>query len=109
MSGKSHKFYTIMIVPHAAEKSRRVRVSKNLVVAMGGVLGALLLAGVLLPHFVLRPTYLSWVTSRLASQHAELEKGTEGIDIPLNDLRASMTDFQAGAAEMGAPLEDGDL
>ncbi|PYQ12562.1 MAG: hypothetical protein DMH00_05640 [Acidobacteria bacterium] len=104
MSGKSHKFYTIMIVPHAAEKSRRVRVSKNLVVAMGGFLGALLLAGVLLPHFVLRTTYLSWVTSRLASQNAELKKTTEGIDIALNDLRAKMSDFEARATEMGTAL-----
>ncbi|MCI0657410.1 MAG: hypothetical protein L0170_10115, partial [Acidobacteria bacterium] len=97
MSGKNRKFYTIMIVPHAADKSRRVRVSKNLVVAGGIFLGALLLSGVLLPHFVIRTTYLSWVTSRLANQNAELKKTTEEIDLALGDLRRKMNDFEAKA------------
>jgi murein DD-endopeptidase MepM/ murein hydrolase activator NlpD len=104
MSGKNRKFYTIMIVPHAAENYRRVRVSKNLVVAAGVFLGALLLAGVLLPHFVLRTTYLSWVTSRLATQNAELKKSTEEIDAALGDLRRKMNDFETRATEMGSAL-----
>ncbi len=104
MSGKNRKFYTIMIVPHAADKSRRVRVSKNLVVAGGIFLGALLLSGVLLPHFVIRTTYLSWVTSRLANQNAELKKTTEEIDLALGDLRRKMNDFEAKATQMGSAL-----
>ena len=104
MSGKNRKFYTIMIVPHAAENYRRVRVSKNLIIAAGIFLGALLLAGVLLPHFVLRTTYLSWVTSRLATQNAELKKTTEEIDAALGDLRRKMNDFEVKATEMGSAL-----
>src|SRR5262245_24664847 len=104
MSGKNRKFYTIMIVPHAADKSRRVRVSKNLVVATSIFLGVLLLSGVLLPHFVIRSTYLGWVTSRLAKQNAELKKTTEEIDVALEDLRRKMNDFETKASQMGTAL-----
>ena len=104
MSGKNRKFYTIMIVPHAADKSRRVRVSKNLVVSSAVFLGVLLLSGVLLPHFVIRTTYLSWVTSRLARQNAELKKTTQEIDLALNDLRRKMSDFETRASQMGTAL-----
>lgn len=104
MSGKNRKFYTIMIVPHAAEKSRRLKVSRNFVVVMGTALVALLLSGVLLPHFVLRTTYLSWVTSRLSHQNEELKKTTEEIDLALNDLRRKMNDFESRTSEMGLVL-----
>ncbi len=104
MSGKNRKFYTIMIVPHAAEKSRRLKVSRNFVLAMGAALAALLLSGVLLPHFVLRTTYLSWVSSRLSRQNAELKKTTEEIDVALGDLRRKMSDFESRTSEMGLVL-----
>jgi murein DD-endopeptidase MepM/ murein hydrolase activator NlpD len=104
LSGKNRKFYTIMIVPHAAEKSRRLKVSRNFVVVMGTALVALLLSGVLLPHFVLRTTYLSWVTSRLSHQNEELKKTTEEIDLALNDLRRKMNDFESRTSEMGLVL-----
>ena len=104
MSGKNRKFYTIMIVPHAAEKSRRLKVSKNFVLAMGVTFAALLLSGILLPHFVLRTTYLSWVTSRLSRQNEELKKTTEEVDVALSDLRRKMADFESRTSEMGLVL-----
>ena len=104
MGGKNRKFYTIMIVPHAAEKSRRLKVSRNFVLAMGATLVALLLSGILLPHFVLRTTYLSWVTSRLSRQNEELKKTTEEVDLALSDLRRKMSDFESRTSEMGLVL-----
>lgn len=96
----SRKFYTIMIVPHATAKFRRLKVSRNLAVGAGVFLGALFLSGVLLPHFVIRSTYLSWVTSRLARQNAELKKTNEEIDTALGDLRTKMNDFEAKASQL---------
>ncbi len=96
----SRKFYTIMIVPHATSKLRRLRVSRNLAIGTGLFLGALFLSGVLLPHFVIRSTYLSWMTSRLARQNAELKKTNEEIDTALGDLRTRMNDFEARASQL---------
>lgn len=96
----SRKFYTIMIVPHATAKFRRLKVSRNLAVGAGVFLGALFLSGVLLPHFVIRSTYLSWVTSRLARQNAELKKTNEEIDSALGDLRTKIDDFEAKAGQL---------
>ena len=104
MSGKNRKFYTIMIVPHAAEKSRRLKVSRGFVMVMVAAFLGLLLSGLLLPHFVLRTTYLSWVTSRLTRQNDELKKTTEEIDLALGDLRRKMNDFESRTSEMGLVL-----
>jgi murein DD-endopeptidase MepM/ murein hydrolase activator NlpD len=105
----SRKFYTIMIVPHAAAKFRRLKVSKNLAVGSGIFIGALFLSGVLLPHFVIRSTYLSWVTSRLARQNAELKKKNEEIDAALVDLRARMNDFESKASQLAMMIGVNDL
>jgi murein DD-endopeptidase MepM/ murein hydrolase activator NlpD len=104
MTGKKRKFYTIMIVPHAAERSRRIKVSKDLVTVAASVLGMLVLSGALLPHFVIRTTYLGWLTSRLESQNAQLKKTTEEIDVSLGDLRRKMAEFETRATEMGTAL-----
>ena len=105
----SRKFYTIMIVPHATAKFRRLKVSKNLAVGAGVFLGALFLSGVLLPHFVIRSTYLSWVTSRLARQNAELKKSNQEIDAALGDLRSRMNDFEAKASQLAMMIGVGNL
>ncbi len=96
----SRRFYTIMIVPHAAAKFRRLKVSKNLAIGVGIFLGCLFLSGVLLPHFIIRSTYLGWLTSRLARQNAELKKANEEIDTTLSDLRNKMNDFENRASQL---------
>jgi murein DD-endopeptidase MepM/ murein hydrolase activator NlpD len=105
----SRKFYTIMIVPHAAAKFRRLKVSNNLVTGAGIFLGALFLCGLLLPHFVIRSTYLSWVTSRLARQNAELKKNNEEMDATLGDLRTRMNDFESKATQLAMMIGVNDL
>ncbi|HMC81902.1 MAG TPA: M23 family metallopeptidase [Candidatus Polarisedimenticolia bacterium] len=86
---------------HATARFRRLRISKNLVIITAVFVGALLLCGVLLPHFVIRSTYLSWVTSRLAKQNAELRRANEEIDATLNDVRARMNEFETRTAQLG--------
>ncbi len=100
----SRKFYTIMIVPHATSKLRRLKVSRNLAIGTGLFLGALFLSGVLLPHFVIRSTYLSWVSSRLARQNAELKKTNEEIDAALGDLRTRMNEFETRASQLATMI-----
>lgn len=96
----NRKFYTIMIVPHATAKFRRLRISRNLLIAAGVFLGALLVAGALLPHFIIRSSYLSWATEKLTHQNTELKKANEEIDAALTDLRARMNDFESKASQL---------
>jgi murein DD-endopeptidase MepM/ murein hydrolase activator NlpD len=100
----SRKFYTILVVPHATAKFRRLRVSHNFAVGIGVALGILLLSGALLPHFVIRSTYLGWLSTRLAKQNAELKKANEEIDATLAGLRVRLNDFENRATQLASMI-----
>lgn len=93
------KFYTIMIVPHAAAKFRRVKVSKNFTVLAGCFVGVMLLAGLMLPHVLLRSSRLERNLDRATQENGELRKANEKIDASLAELRTKLAEFEAKAAK----------
>jgi len=102
------KFYTIMIVPHAAAKFRRVKVSKNFLVAAGCVLGLVFTAGLMFPHYLLRSSQLTANLQRLAQENSELKRTNEKFDESLADLRSRLAEFETKATKfaMMASVED---
>jgi len=102
------KFYTIMIVPHAAAKFRRVKVSKNFLVAAGCVLGLVFTAGLMFPHYLLRSSQLTANLQRLAQENSELKRTNEKFDESLADLRSRLAEFETKATKfaMMAGVED---
>src|SRR2546422_2653899 len=74
------KFYTIMIVPHAAAKFRRIKISKNFLVAAGCFLGLVFTAGLLFPHYLLRSSQLSAHLQKLSPEKQEPKKANQEID-----------------------------
>lgn len=95
----SRKFYTIMIVPHAAAKFRRLKISKNFLIAAGCFLGLVFTAGLMFPHYLLRSTQLSASMQRLARENLELKKASEKFDESLADLRSRLAEFEAKATK----------
>jgi len=93
------KFYTIMIVPHATAKFRRLRVSRNLLLTGGAFLSALLLAGLTVPHFIIRTLRLSHGLARMTQENAELRKSNEKFDASLNDLRNRLQEIESKATK----------
>jgi len=93
----SKKFYTIMIVPHAAAKFRRVKVSRNFVVMAGGFVGLLLSAGLMFPHFLLKSSQLRASLEKVTLENAELKRANEKFDASLADLRAKLAEFESKA------------
>ncbi len=91
------KFYTIMIVPHAAAKFRRLKVSKNFVVMAGCFLGLLVTAGLMFPHFLLKSSQLRTSMEKLTLENAELKKASEKFDASLADLRTKLAEFESKA------------
>ena len=71
------KFYTIMIVPHAAAKFRRIKISRNFLIASGCFLGLVFTAGLMFPHYLLRSSQLSANLQRLTQENQELRKANE--------------------------------
>ena len=102
------KFYTIMIVPHAAAKFRRIKVSKNFLVAAGCFLGLVFTAGLMFPHYLLRSSQLTASLQRLAQENSELKKTNEKFDESLADLRSRLAEFETKATKfaMMAGVED---
>jgi murein DD-endopeptidase MepM/ murein hydrolase activator NlpD len=102
------KFYTIMIVPHAAAKFRRIRISKNFLIAAGCFLGVVFTAGLMFPHYLLRSSQLTANLSRMAQENQELRKANEKIDESLTDLRSKLAEFETKATKfaMMAGVED---
>ncbi len=91
------KFYTIMIVPHAAAKFRRLKVSKNFAVLAGCFLGLLVTAGLMFPHFLLKSSQLRTALDKLNLENSELKKANEKFDSSLADLRAKLSEFETKA------------
>ena len=95
----SKKFYTIMIVPHAAAKFRRLKISRNFLIGAGCFLGLIFTAGLMFPHYLLRSTQLSAGIQRLARENSELKKASAKFDESLADLRGRLAEFEAKATK----------
>ena len=102
------KFYTIMIVPHAAAKFRRIRISRNFLIAAGCFLGLVFTAGLMFPHYLLRSSQLSANLQRMAQENQELRKASDKFDESLADLRSRLAEFETKATKfaMMAGVED---
>lgn len=94
------KYYTIMIVPHAAAKFRRVRVSRNLLVAAGSVIGILSLCGLLSPHLLWTTTSLRATLVQSQRENEELRDTNERFDASITDLRGKLSDIESKAAKL---------
>jgi murein DD-endopeptidase MepM/ murein hydrolase activator NlpD len=110
------KFYTIMIVPHAAAKFRRIRVSRNLLIAAGSLVGVLSICGLLIPHLVWTTTSLRASLDRSERENSDLRDANQRFDASITDLRGKLADIESKAAkfalmvgveEIAAPLAAG--
>src|SRR5436309_9996479 len=97
-----------MIVPHAAAKFRRIKVSRNFLIAAGSFLGLVFMAGLMFPHYLLRSSQLTANLQRLAQENTELKKTNEKFDESLADLRSRLAEFETKATKfaMMAGVDD---
>lgn len=103
------KFYTIMIVPHAAAKFRRLKISKNFLIAAASFLGVLLIAGLVSPHLLLRSTQLRASLDKLTLENTELKKANEKFDASLAELRGRLAEFESKATKLALMVGVDDL
>ena len=93
------KFYTIMIVPHATAKFRRIRVSRNLLIVGGVFLSLLVVAGLMFPHFLLKTARLRASVAQMQQENIDLKKANEKFDTSLSDLRGKLSEIETKAAK----------
>jgi cell division protein FtsB len=95
----SKKFYTIMIVPHATAKFRRIRVSRNLLIVGGAFLSVLVVAGLMFPHLLLKTARLRASVAQMQQENVDLKKANERFDASLTDLRGKLSEIEGKAAK----------
>ena len=95
----ARKFYTIMIVPHAAAKFRRIRVSRNFLVIAGSLIAVLSVCGLLIPHLLWKTASLSANLDRSHRENTELRRNNEQFDASIGDLRSKLADIEAKQVE----------
>jgi murein DD-endopeptidase MepM/ murein hydrolase activator NlpD len=95
----SKKFYTVMIVPHAAAKFRRLKISKNFLVASGCFFGMVFVAGLMFPHFLLKSSQLRASLGRLTRENEELKRANAKFDESLAELRDRLAQFETKATK----------
>ncbi|HZM69679.1 MAG TPA: peptidoglycan DD-metalloendopeptidase family protein [Candidatus Cryosericum sp.] len=95
----ARKYYTIMIVPHATAKFRRVRVSRNLLIAGVIFVSIMVTAGLMVPHFLIKTARLSASVRKMTEENATLRKSNERFDASLSDLRSKLSDIETKAAK----------
>ena len=105
----SKKFYTIMIVPHAAAKFRRLKVSRNFLIAASSFLGVLLVAGLVSPHLILQSSRLRSNVEKLSLENAELKRANEKVDSSLAELRGRLAEFESKATKLALMVGVDDL
>ncbi len=96
----ARKFYTIMVVPHATAKFRRLRISKRFLIVSGCFLAGIFLAGLMLPHFLLESSRLRTSVQRLTQENAELKQVNQTIDASLEELRGKLSEFETQATKL---------
>ena len=97
--GVARKFYTIMVVPHATAKFRRIRVSRDLLLVGGGLASVLLVAGLMLPHFLIKSLSLRSSLDRTIQENAELRDANQKFDSSVAGLRGKLAEIEARAAK----------
>jgi murein DD-endopeptidase MepM/ murein hydrolase activator NlpD len=89
-------------------KFRRIKISRNFLIAAGCFLGLVFTAGLMFPHYLLRSSQLSANLQRMTQENQELKKANEKFDESLADLRSRLAEFETKATKfaMLAGVED---
>lgn len=95
----ARKFYTIMVVPHAAAKFRRIRVSRNLLIGAVSLVAIMSLCGLMIPHLLWKTSSLRGSLERSRRENLELQQTNERFDASLSSLRGKLAEIETKAAK----------
>jgi len=84
-------FYTILILPHARSRFRKLHLSRGFLISLAGLAGLTIVAGLAAPHL--------WF--RIQSQAAEIE----ALTLQNHELERQKTYFESAVAEMSSRLQ----
>jgi murein DD-endopeptidase MepM/ murein hydrolase activator NlpD len=96
--------YTILILPHARSRFRKLHVSRGFIVAAAIGAGALALAGLILPHQVFRAASQAAEIEDLRDRNEKLEQATRQFEESVAELNERLGLYEARAMVIAEEL-----
>lgn len=105
----SRKFYTILILPHANARLRKIHVSRGFVLTLAGILVATLTAFALAPHLLFKMHGHQRTITRLQESNEQLLAEKQRIEERLSLLTENLSRFEESAGRLAEALGVEDL
>lgn len=103
------KFYTVLILPHSAQRFRKIHLSHRFVASVVGLATVLMLAGLYAPHLLFQMRSQSVVLDRLAQENQGLRGETERFEGILAGMQDQLETYEAQALRLAQELNVTDL
>ena len=106
---RDRRFYTVLILPHASSRFRKLYVSRGFLACVGLVVGVTLLAGLYSPHLLFQLQTRSAALQQLNRENTELRERTAGFEAALGEIAAKLDGFEAQSGRLASALGVDDL
>ncbi len=105
----SRRFYTILILPHANARLRKIHLSRNFVLTLVAILAGVLATGALAPHLLFKVSSQSEQIARLKADNRKLVQEKERFETSLGELESRLTTYEARTEQLADDLGVRDL
>ena len=103
------RFYTVLILPHARSRFRKLHVSRAFVVTCSILLGVTLLAGVYSPHLLFRIETQQAALEQMANENERLRKDRDRFERTLAEIAGRLEEFESKSGRIATALGVEDL
>jgi murein DD-endopeptidase MepM/ murein hydrolase activator NlpD len=100
----SRPFYTLLILPHAHNRFRKLQVSRGFMLCMAVLVAAALLAGLGAPHLFFKVLSQASVVERLVRDNQRLRESTAQFESTLTDITERLDGFEDRSERIAALL-----
>ena len=100
----SRAFYTVLILPHARSRFRKLHLSRGFVICLAGLAGLTTVAGLASPHLWFRIQSQTATIEALARQNDELERQKKDFESAVAEMSSRLEGFESRATELAGAL-----
>ena len=103
------RFYTVLILPHARSRFRKLHLSRAFVSSCALVLGATLLAGLYSPHLLFRVKTQEAALEQMAHENQRLRKEKDRFERSLAEIAGQLDEVESRSGRIASALGVDDL